>query len=91
MATAWFGHIADSNLHICVAAPDGPDAIHDLDEVVYDCVGEFQGSISAEHGIGLLKRDFLARSRTPEAIEAMRLLKAALDPNAILNPGKVLA
>jgi FAD/FMN-containing dehydrogenase len=91
LAAAWFGHIADSNLHICIASPGGPDATHDLDELVYDCVGEFRGSISAEHGIGLLKRDYLGRSRTPEAIEAMRLLKAALDPGAILNPGKVLA
>jgi FAD/FMN-containing dehydrogenase len=91
LATVWFGHIADSNLHICVAAPGGPEAVHELDELVYERVGEFRGSISAEHGIGLLKRDFLARSRTPEAIAAMRVLKQALDPNGILNPGKVLA
>ena len=90
LATAWFGHIADSNLHICAASPGGPDATRELDELVYDCVGEFRGSISAEHGIGLLKREFLGRSRTPEAIAAMRLLKAMFDPNAILNPGKVL-
>ena len=91
LATVWFGHIADSNLHICVAAPGGPEAVHELDELVYERVGEFRGSISAEHGIGLLKRDFLGRSRTPEAIDAMRVLKQALDPNGILNPGKVLA
>jgi FAD/FMN-containing dehydrogenase len=87
---AWFGHIADSNIHICVATRNGPAAEHELDELVYDCVAEYKGSISAEHGIGLLKRDFLDRSRTAESIAAMRLLKQALDPNSILNPGKVL-
>jgi FAD/FMN-containing dehydrogenase len=91
MAATWFGHIADSNLHICVGKRNGPASERELDEVVYDCVGEYRGSISAEHGIGLLKRDFLDRSRTPAAIATMRLLKTALDPKSILNPGKVLA
>jgi FAD/FMN-containing dehydrogenase len=91
MVATWFGHIADSNIHICVGKRNGPENEHELDEVVYDCVGEYRGSISAEHGIGLLKRDFLDRSRTPEAIATMRVLKAALDPKSILNPGKVLA
>jgi FAD/FMN-containing dehydrogenase len=90
LSTVWFGHIADSNMHLCVARLDGADFEREVEELVYDCVREYQGSISAEHGIGLLKRDFLDRSRTPEAIAAMRLLKTALDPNAILNPGKVL-
>jgi FAD/FMN-containing dehydrogenase len=89
MTTAWFGHIADCNIHICAATRNGPADTHKLDELVYDCVAEYRGSISAEHGIGLLKREFLDRSRTPEAIAAMRLLKEALDPNAILNPGKI--
>jgi FAD/FMN-containing dehydrogenase len=90
MSAAWFGHIADGNIHICAASRNGPADVHELDELVYGCVAEYRGSISAEHGIGLLKRDFLDRSRTPEAIAAMRVLKTALDPNAILNPGKVL-
>jgi FAD/FMN-containing dehydrogenase len=91
MVATWFGHIADSNVHICVGKRNGPATERELDEVVYDCVGEYRGSISAEHGIGLLKREFLDRSRTPEAIATMRLLKSALDPKSILNPGKVLA
>jgi FAD/FMN-containing dehydrogenase len=91
LAVAWFGHIADSNLHICVAKRDEPAFEHGVDTVIYDCVGEYRGSISAEHGIGLLKREFLDRSRTPEAIATMRVLKSALDPKSILNPGKVLA
>lgn len=85
---AWFGHVADANIHLCVAA--GGVTQHDLDTLVYDCVAEFQGSISAEHGIGLLKRDFLDRSRSTAEIATMRLLKQALDPRGILNPGKVL-
>jgi FAD/FMN-containing dehydrogenase len=91
MRAPWFGHIADGNVHLCAASGDGAVDTHELDELVYDCVAEYRGSISAEHGIGLLKRDFLGRSRTPEAIAAMRLLKHALDPNGILNPGKVFA
>jgi len=87
---AWFGHIADSNIHICVGKQDGPADDHELYDVVYDCLATYHGSISAEHGIGVLKRDYLDRSRTPEAIAAMRLLKRTLDPNGILNPGKVL-
>jgi FAD/FMN-containing dehydrogenase len=88
--SAWFGHIADSNIHICVAKQDGPADDHELYELVYDCLATYHGSISAEHGIGALKRDYLDRSRTREAIDAMRLLKRTLDPNGILNPGKVL-
>jgi FAD/FMN-containing dehydrogenase len=91
IAGAWFGHIADGNVHLCAATGDGSVDTHALDELVYDCLAEYGGSISAEHGIGLLKREFLGRSRTPEAIAAMRLLKHALDPHAILNPGKVFA
>jgi FAD/FMN-containing dehydrogenase len=91
LPVAWFGHIADSNLHLCAAKRPEPGFEHELDTVIYDCVGEYRGSISAEHGIGLLKREFLDRSRSPEAIATMRLLKKALDPKSILNPGKVLA
>jgi FAD/FMN-containing dehydrogenase len=88
--TVWFGHAADSNLHIAVRIPDAlPHPDHEVEQIVYDCVGAFEGSISAEHGIGLLKREFLGRSRSPAEIEAMRRLKRALDPQAILNPGKV--
>ena len=57
---------------------------------VYDMLGPYRGSVSAEHGIGLLKREFLPLSRSPEEIAAMTAIKHALDPNGILNPGKVI-
>ncbi|HMM55901.1 MAG TPA: FAD-linked oxidase C-terminal domain-containing protein, partial [Candidatus Desulfobacillus sp.] len=55
----------------------------------YGCVGDWRGSISAEHGIGLLKRDYLHLSRSESELAAMKLLKRALDPRGILNPGKL--
>ncbi|WP_441295984.1 FAD-binding oxidoreductase [Sinorhizobium fredii] len=64
--------------------------MHEVDGIVYALVGRYHGSISAEHGIGILKRDFLDRSRSPAELEVMRRIKTALDPNGILNPGKVL-
>jgi FAD/FMN-containing dehydrogenase len=87
-----FGHIGDSNIHINVrlGAHESESQDTELGRLVYDRVREWQGSISAEHGIGLLKRAFLGHSRTPEEIELMRALKRALDPHGILNPGKVL-
>ena len=86
-----FGHVADSNIHICVSTPYGPgEDVHTLDEVVYGVVKDFRGSVSAEHGIGTLKRDYLPFSRAPEELALMRSLKRALDPRGILNPGKVI-
>jgi len=86
-----FGHVADSNIHICVSAPYGPgEDVHTLDAAVYGVVKEFHGSVSAEHGIGTLKRDYLPFSRSPEELALMRSLKQALDPKGILNPGKVI-
>jgi FAD/FMN-containing dehydrogenase len=87
--TVWFGHVADSNIHIGVRGPD-PLPESEVDVIVYDCVGEYSGSISAEHGIGTLKRAFLDKSRTAEELAAMRVIKQALDPANILNPGKIL-
>jgi FAD/FMN-containing dehydrogenase len=86
----WFGHAADSNIHIGVRLP-GVDPLpeREIDTIVYDCVGDYSGSVSAEHGIGLLKRDFLAKSRSPDEIATMRIIKRALDPANILNPGKI--
>lgn len=90
-----FGHIGDGNLHVNVMKPDGLEpgafhaATHALDEEMFALVKTHAGSISAEHGIGLLKRDFLHYSRTPEELELMRQLKRVLDPAGLLNPGKI--
>jgi len=83
-----FGHLGDGNLHIVAAAKTAPD-IRALDAAVYGALEGF-GSVSAEHGIGVLKRGYLGKSRNPAEIELMRTLKATLDPRNILNPGRVL-
>jgi FAD/FMN-containing dehydrogenase len=86
-----FGHVADSNIHLCISAGAIDDATeHRIDTVVYEHVRAHQGSISAEHGIGVLKRDYLPYSRSEEELELMRRIKLALDPKGILNRGKVL-
>ena len=88
--TVWFGHIADSNIHICVRVPDTAEQPQDrIDEIVYNAIGDYGGSVSAEHGIGLLKRDYLDQSRSLQERELMKVLKRALDPKNILNPGKI--
>lgn len=88
---SFFGHVGDSNLHIAVSVGEASeDDLHTIDEIAYDLVQRFNGSISAEHGIGTLKRPYLDRSRSPEELSAMRLIKQALDPKGILNPGKVI-
>ncbi|WP_438754448.1 FAD-binding oxidoreductase [Pararhizobium sp. O133] len=88
---SFFGHVGDSNLHVAVwiEHPSKHD-LHEIDAIAYDLVRKYKGSISAEHGIGMLKRDFLDHSRSPAEIDVMRRIKAALDPNGILNPGKVI-
>ena len=91
-----FGHLGDGNLHYNVAPPAGVP--HDaflqfepaVNRVVYEQVHAFGGSISAEHGIGALKRDELSRYKSPVELGMMRAIKAALDPLDIMNPGKVL-
>lgn len=86
----FFGHLGDSNLHIGVSLPQlPPGGTHAVDAVVYGEVRALGGSISAEHGIGRYKRDFLDHSRSAADIALMRTLKRALDPRGILNPGKV--
>jgi FAD/FMN-containing dehydrogenase len=90
-----FGHLGDGNLHFNFNAPPGQDEafLAEWDEVqltVHDIVKEFSGSISAEHGIGRMKRDLLARYKSSEELDAMRLIKTAFDPRNILNPGKTV-
>lgn len=85
----WFGHIADSNMHINVSLRECGPGKAGIDTVVYGVVRDFGGSVSAEHGIGLLKKAFLEYSRTPEEMAVMRGLKGMFDPKGILNIGKV--
>jgi FAD/FMN-containing dehydrogenase len=84
-----FGHAGDGNLHVNAKYPAGVDRNEEVTKLVYGITADFAGSISAEHGIGLLKRPYLKLSRTEEEIETMRTLKRALDPHHILNPGRI--
>ena len=84
-----FGHVADGNLHIFICTGRLEDQA-EVEALVYAPLVPLGGSVSAEHGIGLEKRDFLAVSRNSDEISLMRRLKAVLDPNNTLNPGKVL-
>ncbi len=91
-----FGHLGDGNIHFNVSQPVGADKAaflarwEAMNEVVHGIVLRMGGSYSAEHGIGQLKRDLLARTKDPGALSVMRAVKAALDPKGIMNPGKVL-
>ncbi|MCC2955468.1 FAD-binding oxidoreductase [Massilia sp. IC2-477] len=91
-----FGHLGDGNLHYNVAPPEGighdsflahQDAVN---RIVHDSVAAMRGSISAEHGVGALKRDELPRYKPAVELDMMRAIKAALDPLGIMNPGKIL-
>jgi FAD/FMN-containing dehydrogenase len=91
-----YGHVGDGNLHFNVSEPLGGDRAafmsheHAIQSAVYGLVQRFRGSISAEHGIGRLKREDLAKFKGHVDLEVMRAIKAALDPRGIMNPGKVL-
>ncbi|MGB3865492.1 MAG: FAD-binding oxidoreductase [Xanthobacteraceae bacterium] len=91
-----FGHLGDGNIHYNVSQPEGGDKAaflarwHDMSQVVFDIVRRLGGSISAEHGIGVMKRDELPQVKDPVAMEVMRGIKRLLDPLDIMNPGKVL-
>jgi FAD/FMN-containing dehydrogenase len=87
--TVTFGHIGDSNIHFNIKVGDGEQPEEEIERIVYDAVQQWHGSISAEHGIGLLKREYLRHSRTPPELELMRRMKSALDPQGIMNPGKI--
>jgi FAD/FMN-containing dehydrogenase len=91
-----YGHVGDGNLHFNVSEPAGGDRAAflsreaSIQSAVHEVVRRYRGSISAEHGIGQLKRAQLARYKDPVALEVMRAIKRALDPRGIMNPGKVL-
>lgn len=86
-----YGHVGDGNIHLSAYAGGAMALVaHEMDEIVYGEVRRIGGSISAEHGIGTLKRDYLGHSRSPAEIALMRKIKAALDPKGTLNPGKVI-
>jgi FAD/FMN-containing dehydrogenase len=92
-----FGHLGDGNLHYNVQAPAGlaaADFLRDhesaVNRIVYDAVTAHDGSISAEHGIGTLKREELSARKPAVALQLMRAIKTALDPAGVMNPGRVL-
>lgn len=92
----WFGHIGDGNLHINILRPSGmakEDFVREcrkVDELIFDCVKRFDGSISAEHGVGLTKKSFLGFSRSGAEITLMKGIKTVFDPDGIINPGKLI-
>jgi FAD/FMN-containing dehydrogenase len=93
-----FGHLGDGNLHYNVQCPAGSDSAvflqqfeSQINKLVYDSVLRFQGSISAEHGVGSLKRDELPHYKSAVALDMMRAVKRALDPQDLLNPGRVIS
>ena len=91
----WYGHIGDGNLHLNILKPAalskeeffGKCAA--VNKWVFETVQQYNGSISAEHGVGMTKRDYLEYSRSPAEIDYMKAVKAAFDPNGIMNPGKI--
>ncbi len=91
-----FGHLGDGNIHCNVSQPIGADKAaflarwDEINAIVHGVVARHNGSISAEHGVGQLKRDLLPQVKDPVAMELMRALKRTLDPQGILNPGKLL-
>ncbi|MCZ6852564.1 MAG: FAD-binding oxidoreductase [Gammaproteobacteria bacterium] len=92
----WYGHIGDGNLHLNILKPDDLSIdefygrCHEISPSLFELVRARRGSISAEHGVGLLKKEFLEYSRSPAELTIMRALKSVLDPNRIMNPGKLL-
>ncbi len=87
-----FGHLGDNNIHICVlCGKRTPENAGIIERHIYESLRPYGGAVSAEHGIGIEKKDWLSVSRTAAEIELMRTLKRSLDPRNILNPGKVVS
>ena len=97
LLVVWWGHIGDGNLHLNILKPltmnkaEFMQQCHDINHKVFALVANYQGSISAEHGVGLVKADYLYYSRSSEEIAAMKAIKNVFDPCGILNPNKLLA
>ncbi|SFA89820.1 FAD-binding oxidoreductase [Azotobacter beijerinckii] len=93
----WFGHIGDGNLHLNILKPDAMDKdaffaqCATVNKWVFEIVEKYHGSISAEHGVGMTKRDYLGYSRSEAEIACMKAIKEVFDPNGIMNPGKIFA
>ncbi|AKX44957.1 FAD-linked oxidase [Thiopseudomonas alkaliphila] len=93
----WFGHIGDGNLHLNILKPDAMEKDEffakcaTVNQWVFETVEKYNGSISAEHGVGMTKRDYLHYSRSAAEIQLMQAVKAVFDPNGIMNPGKIFA
>ena len=91
----WFGHIGDGNLHLNILRPDDitvsafKTSCEEVTPIIYDVIQHHQGSVSAEHGIGLLKKAYLGYSRSTSEIAAMRGIKSVFDPDGIMNPNKI--
>jgi FAD/FMN-containing dehydrogenase len=84
-----FGHLGDGNLHLTIYKANQDD-LHAIESEVLSLVGDFNGSISGEHGIGIIKKPYLHHSKTKVEIALMQTIKKAIDPNNILNPGRII-
>jgi len=91
-ASLIYGHLGDANIHLVVGfdTPVEKSVYDGVEDLLYSTVRAFSGSVSAEHGIGVLKRQWLGFTRSEAEIATMRRLKATLDPSGILNPGRVI-
>ena len=86
-----FGHVADGNIHFIIGKDSDKESItREVNEIIYSNIESVNGSISAEHGIGIDKKEYLKNTRNKDEIDLMRLLKKSIDPKNILNPGRIL-
>jgi glycolate oxidase subunit GlcD len=95
LQVVWFGHVGDGNLHINILKPETMSAedflnrCHHVDNILFTAIHKYEGSISAEHGVGLTKKPYLLYSRSAEEVRIMKSIKAIFDPDGIMNPGKI--
>ena len=95
MTALWFGHIGDGNVHLNILKPNDLSKdqflarCQQVNQWIFEVVERYQGSVSAEHGVGLVKKQYLGYSRSEEEITLMRQVKQLFDPNNVMNPGKI--